>query len=237
MGTTSAISRSAFFAFLPAVAPYIDVLKEESILEILDLANQCSSPEMCGRFLGAISPHCAAGRKVVVPIARFAAGAARSEELKILDGISAIALCHEGEPDPHAGQFVNAMPAWEEFPRIYGETVWPAALRLILAVSAQCCSSGEYLLRKLPKTIGGLGNNIRLNYLVEFHSAIEVIGIRAVRFGLRTLPDLYIRHDAARVRAFVAGAVATANQCGPTAGDWFLDRKTSAARAMLPNKE
>jgi hypothetical protein len=70
-------------------------------------------------------------------------------------------------------------------------------------------------------------------YLRCSNQLASTIGPRAMGFSLKQLPRLLAKHGLAPTTTFVDAAADVGQAYGPTAGQWFLERKTDAAKGLL----
>ncbi len=228
-GTTPA-SHKAFLECLPAIAPSLADLRPAGVATLLTAANECTAPDDCRRVLAAVGAFGRFGKQVLIPVAQFLAGVAKAGDMAWVDPVEAIA---RSEAADEAHRFFGALPKYEQLPDAFGRQAWRPVLSLILAVGAQNCSSGEYLIGEIPKALRPMAEDLHEIYLADFRLLLESVGIRALAFGLSDLPHLYKQHGTEAVREFAGAAALAAEQYGKTAGGLFLERKTRAAKSML----
>jgi hypothetical protein len=225
------VSQPAVLEWLPSLAGSLPDLEPEGVGVIVDAASQCTTPEDARRVMKAIGAYGEMGKKVLLPIARFLAAAAKAGEVAWAEPMEAMA--QTAMEDPDSGKFFAAFPAWDELPQIYGPQHWRPALALVFAAAAQSCSSASHLMGELPKTLRRMDDTRRTAYLADFLTLVKTVGIQVVGFNLDTVPAMYEKYGVDRMHEFLAAGAASAELYGKTAGEWFLERKTRAARQFL----
>ncbi|MFN7992603.1 MAG: hypothetical protein U0Q18_03335 [Bryobacteraceae bacterium] len=229
LARTTPISRPAFLEFLPSLAPAFSDLRTAGMERILDAANRCGNSEDCRQLLGALGGFGAAGKKNLLRIAGFLGAAAAAGESESAGWIQRMAQAGALE-DPGLDRFFAALPDWEALPQIFGRHGWRPALRVAFAAAMQSCSSGEHLLREMPKVMSRMDATLVEPYAADFLRLVDAIGIQVINFGLDRLPGLYRERGPSGSHAFVSAAVDAAALFGRTAGEWFIQGKTQAAR-------
>ena len=111
--------------------------------------------------------------------------------------------------------------------------VWVPAMELALKLTAWDVSSARGTLESLPGSLRKVPVAEVGPYLDDFHLLVEHIGIRVNGICLNDLPAWYARYGTERTRAFVSCAGQAARDYGAIAGQYFLERKTAAAKEML----
>ena len=135
--------------------------------------------------------------------------------------------------DKDASRFLETIERLIDGCRTQSEDVWNAAMELSLTILRVNHSSAYATAAELPAILCSLPVDVWAEYLTDFRDLVSSIGIGAIGFCLGTLPDQYQRHGPERTGGFVKAVVEVATSYGATAGQWFLERKTQAAKRML----
>jgi hypothetical protein len=230
---TTSVSQGAFLGLLPLLAPRLVELRSEGVCEVISTLNQCKAEQDCQRIVGVVGQYAGCDGRIVVPLTRLLAAAVMAGDLECVGRFGAASLVNGVRGDRGAHRLFRAMPSWDRWPEMYGVDVWRAVLFLVLAITSESCSSAEYVVRRLQKVLRQMKGDLRVRFVADVRTLVDAIGIRVIGFSLGELPSWYQTYGVDCTREFVRTATACAERYGRTAGDWFLERKTAAARGML----
>jgi hypothetical protein len=202
----------------------------EQILADLSALGEAESGR---RFLMAVSAYGTTRGLIVVGISRLARDLITRGQLGRLEEIAATIPPDRTFEPQDAARLIPSLALLAEACSAMGPDVGDRALDLVLEAAKRNLSSAYALSRDLPDRLQPLPRESTLPYLEDFHRAVKAVGLRVVGFGLNELPGLYGRFGIDRTREFVERLAAVAEAYGPTAGQWFFERRTAAAREIL----
>jgi len=107
------------------------------------------------------------------------------------------------------------------------------ALALIAGVAGGDVSSAYIVAVRLRRILGKLPDGIMCPYLDDVYALTAAAGTRVTAFCLQELPSIYVKHGIDDATRFTGTATAIAERYGTTAAEWFLARKTKAAKSFF----
>lgn len=224
-------SRDSFFKVLPKLASSMQQLGVEGMLEILRSVKSLDAPEDRQKLLKCVADYGSTTSKVILGVCSIGHKALKWERVDYLERLTKTVPAEKMMEDYHAEKLVPALAQLSETCAGRGKDLWCQAMELILLVAEENYSSAYATARKIP--MEKISPDTAPAYLEDFVRLVKCIGIRVIGFGLKQLPELYRKYGTERTRSFVEGSASAAEAYGAMAGQWFLERKTAAAREML----
>lgn len=224
-------ARGSFFEVLPELAPSMQQLGVEGMLEILRSVKSLDAPKDRQKLLKCVADYGSTTSKVILGVCNISHKALKWERVDYLDRLTKTVPAEKMMEDYHAEKLVPALAQLSETCAERGRDLWCHAMELILLIAEENSSSAYATARKL--SLEKISPDTASAYLEDFVKLVKSIGIRVIGFGLKRLPELYKKHGSERTRSFVEGAASAAEAYGAMAGQWFLERRTAAAREML----
>jgi hypothetical protein len=225
--------RPCFLELLPKIGPVLKEVGAEGIEELLEAAVAAGSAEACATMLELVGGYGATTGEIVVGAGRVARRALAWSRPDLLERLAAALPADKTLESADAEKLLPALGRLSELCGAQGEACWTPALDLVITFAEGNLSSAYVAARDLPKSLKKLGSSAAPAYLAAFDRLAHAIGLRVVSFGLKELPGLYERYGVERAHAFATTAAEAAETYGATAGQWFLERKTAAARELL----
>jgi hypothetical protein len=224
-------ARGSFFEVLPELAPSMQQLGVEGMLEILRSVKSLDAPEDRQKLLKCLADYGSTTSKVILGVCSISHKALKWKRVDYLDRLTKTVPAEKMMEDYHAEKLIPAFAQLSEACAERGKELWCQAMELILSIAEEDYSSAYATARKL--SLEKIPPDTASAYLENFVKLVKSIGIRVIGFGLKQLPELYKKHGTERTRSFVEGAASAAEAYGAMAGQWFLERRTAAAREIL----
>ncbi len=224
-------ARGPFFEVLPKLAPSMQQLGVEGMLEILRSVKSLDAPEDRQKLLKCVADYGSTTFKVILGVCNISHKALKWERVDYLERLKKTVPAEKMMEDYHAEKLIPAFAQLSETCAERGKDLWCQAMELILLIAEENYSSAYATARKL--SLEKISPDTASAYLEDFVKLVKSIGIRVIGFGLKQLPELYEKYGTERTRTFVEAAVSAAEAYGAMAGQWFLERRTAAAREML----
>lgn len=224
----------AFFESLPRLAPIAAELGSKGFEQILANASELTDPEDSRRLLTAVAAYGATRGSIALGISRLARSLLERGRQREIERIETTVPPNRTYESRDAARLIPALADLSDACAALGNEASNRTLELTLEVAGRNLSSAYALARGLPGRLRRLPRETALFYLDDFHHGLQAVGIRLVGFGLNQLPDFYGRYGIERTRSFMEKLAAVAEAYGPTAGQWFFERRTTAAREILP---
>lgn len=219
----SPAARAEFLETFPKLAPAAHDLGEAGMRLMLEAVN------LEPKLLGCAAAYAMTTAEAIRAAAALVHRAASHHCGGLVDKLVATFPAERMEESRDAEKL---LPALAGAAQAAGDAFAPA-LELALALVARDVSSARGALRSLPGALRGVPAGSEGFYLDDFRLLIEHIGIGVNGVCLTDLPRWYASFGAERTRAFVSRACQAAHAFGRIAGQYFLERKTPAARDML----
>jgi hypothetical protein len=211
---------------------------QSDIEEILAAAATLPSADDCRRLMELLSSYGDTTGDMVMGACRLGRAALAWKAPDNLDKLAAIvdpqAWRGMGEGDRNLAS--ELLRCWGELGvtcEPSGEEAWKLAMRLMLLLAEENPSSAQWAAQALPRGLRRLPGGMTVAYLRCCNQLASTIGPRATGFSVRLLPRLLAQHGIAPTTTFVDAAADVGQAYGPTAGQWFLERKTAAAKGLL----
>jgi hypothetical protein len=221
--------RAVFFEVLPKIAPCIEQLGTEGINQLLQTISAFDSTEDRELFLNCIATYGETSAQNILGICHVANGARKLGHIDYLKRIMET-IPPEGKD---ANKLIPALAQLNEECIKRGEEIWCQTMDLILILAERNYSSAHVTARRLSKPVQELPPDVVLSYIKDFQKLVHAIGIRVVGFSTKSLPAFYGKFGKERTHRFIETTVLVAEYYGTTAGQWFYEQRTSAARELL----
>jgi hypothetical protein len=224
MASLSSSSRAEFLENFPNLAPAARDLSDKGMGEVIEAIH------LDPKLLGHVAAYATTTAEAVRAVARIAQRAANHHRGDLLEKLVEVFPATRMEESKEAEQL---LPAMAEATEAVADIAWIPAMELALALAARDVSSARGTLRALPGSLSRVPQGDKGAYLDDFRLLVESIGIRVNGVCLKELPDWYSQGGSQRTREFVSMACETARKYGVLSGQFFLERKTAAARQRL----
>jgi hypothetical protein len=231
--TASPSLRGNLFEILPKIAGSIEGLQTEGINKILAVGNKLITQSDRDRFFKSIEGYGSTGAPILVGICSIAHRSLKWARLDYLDKLSETIPPQKTLENADTNKLIPSIAQLSELCFDKGKACWCCGLDLVLTLADTNCSSAYVATRELRKILPRLSANAWRSYLEDFHKLAGAVGIRVVGFATKKLPGFYEKFGVERTRAFVDATAIAAKTYGVTAGQWFYERKTLAARELL----
>lgn len=222
-----------FCESLPRLAPIAAELGSKGFEQILGDASALANPEDGRRLLTAVAAYGRTRSSIALGISRLARHILDRDHPGEIERIETTVPPSRTFESRDAARLIPALADLSDACAALGTEAPSRALELTLEVAGRNLSSAFALARGLPGQLRHLPRETALFYLEDFSHGLKAVGIRLVGFGLSQLPGFYGRYGIERTRRFMEKLVEVAEAYGPTAGQWFFERRTAAAREML----
>jgi len=207
-------ARAVFLEEFPALAPAARDLGEDGMARLIQATNQ--DP----RVFACVATYAMTNRGIIVAMASLAAEAVRTGRVDLLQSLSASLSIDEMEKSRDAERLPSAMAEV------------PQALPVTVALAKLNPSSARGACERLKKILAGHPH--QAEYLQDFLALVDVLGAQCTGAATSDLPGYYVRHGVEPTRRFVGATVEAARRYGVRAGQALLERRTRAAKEMLP---
>jgi hypothetical protein len=229
---SSPVARRPFLEALPQLAPQLQDLGDSGMLRIVHAAS--SLPEdRCQVLLRSIGYYRDTNGEVVLGVCRIGLRALQWGKGEYLELLLQAVPASRTEESRDAKRLIPVLADLSDACGQYGEACWDSAVNVVLVFSSMNLSSAWFAARELRKQATVMAPETLVPYLEDLLKLATTIGIRIVAFGTKTLPTLYGEYGHERTRAFVEAAALAATRYGVTAGQWFCEQRTAAARELL----
>lgn len=215
-------SRDAFFQGLPELAPAMYDLHEAGMRQVVETVS--AEP----RTMRPIASYSMTTAEAIRAIVRIAHGAVSHQRLDLLEALVTAFPAQKMEEGKDAERLLHAIA---ETAQAAG-SAWPQAMEVAVSLTRQNVSSAYGACSALPGVLRKVANTGA--YLRDFHAIAEAVGLRSIGLCLNTLPGWHAKSAPETVHRFVALGCEAAREFGAMAGMAFLERKTTAARQLLP---
>jgi hypothetical protein len=211
---------------------------QSDIEEILEAAASLPAADDCRRLLELLGSYGETTGDIVMGACRIGRAALRWKAPDLLDKLASI-VAPKGWPamsEVDRNLSSDLLRSWGELGatcEASGEESWKLAIPMVPPLAEENTSSAQWTAQQLPRVLQRLPREMTIPYLRCFRQLASAIGTRALGFALRRLPRLLAEHGVAAATSFVNVAAEVGQAYGPTAGQWFLERKTGAAKGML----
>jgi hypothetical protein len=232
LGISTADVRGPFLETLPALGPRIGDMGSSGIEQVLTAATSLPIGD-ARQLFSCLAAYATNAPDVISAVCHIGLEALELGHEEVLADLEAII------PPGHVGEskdserLITSLAKVGKACRSRGEEIWCRAMNLVLSLGTRNHSSAYVTARRLAKSLEQMPSETVLAYLEDFRILVDAIGIRVVGFSLRELPRLYEKYGRARTHAFVHAAASAAGSYGTTAGQWFYERKTGAAKEYL----
>ena len=220
----SSTARETFLDVIPKLAPAAADLGDEGMRLIIEAVN------VEPKLIECTAAYAMTTGEAIRAVARIAHRAASHHRRDLLEKLVEIFPAGKMEESRDAEHLLPAMARATE---AAASNAWVPAMELALKLTARDVSSARGTLESLPASLRKVPVAVVGPYLDDFHLLVEHIGIRVNGICLNELPAWYARHGTERTRAFVSCAAQAGRDYGTVAGQYFLERKTAAAKEML----
>jgi hypothetical protein len=215
-------SRPAFEEELPNMAPAVFDLNDAGMRLVLEVAS--ADP----RALKHIAAYAMTTAEAIRAIAAIAHSAVAHHRIDLLESLVAAFPAAKMEESRDAERLLPAIAS----AAAAAGPAWPQLLAAAITLTRLDVSSACGTCKSLPKAIARVSDPAA--YLADVDSILGAIGLRAIGLCLKTLPAWHSIHPVENVRRFVQVACAASREFGVLSGMAFLERKTDAARRLLP---
>jgi hypothetical protein len=226
-------ARPSFLQMLPQIAPCIPQLGAKGMQDLLQAASAVAAPDDLRTVWSCVGAYGSTTGPAILAACRIAQRAVAWGERGYIERVKATILPERLGESRDAERLLPALAQLSDSCADHGQALWCDAFDLILTLAGANYSSAYVVARDLPKRLRRCPPDAALLYVEDFHRLVGVMGIRVAGFGLNDLPKLYRKCGLTPTRAFVEAARATAEAYGVTAGQWFCEQKTEAARNVL----
>jgi hypothetical protein len=225
--------RGLFLETLPKIAPLIEHLGTDGVNQILQAGNTLDTSEDRKVFFESIASYGSTTASTVLGICHIAHRALKWKRIDYLKKLEEIIPPERTMESADSSKLIPALAQLSEACVEKGEAFWCQAFDLIFTLAEKNYSSAYAVARDIPKRLGTLPPKAELPYIQDFHRLALTNGIRVVGFGINKLPVFYEKYGLQRTRKFVEATAKVAETYGVTAGQWFYELRTTAARELL----
>ncbi|MDP2605018.1 MAG: hypothetical protein Q8S00_20930 [Deltaproteobacteria bacterium] len=227
------VAQTSFLEALPKLAPAISQLGTNGVQKIIEAIKSSKTVDECQMMLTYVSAYGFTSAPTVLGMCQLAQRAIQWGRTDYLTSLATIVPPERTGESSDAKKLIPALAQLSEACAERGEATWCRALDLILTLAEKSYSSSYVTAQKLPRHLQTCSPDAAVAYLEDFCALAKAVGIRIVGFGLGRLPTFYKKYGLERTRTFIHRAVLATKSYGVTAGQWFYEMKTAAARQML----
>jgi hypothetical protein len=221
----SSTARAAFLETFPKLAPAAYDLNDEGMRLVIESVNVDPA------LLACVAEYAMTTAESVRAAARMAH---RAADQHCTDLMRRLVETFPAQRVDESREAENLLPSMGKALQAAPDEAWQAGMLLALELVARDISSARGTLESLAGVLSKMPVAQAVPYLEDFRMMVEHIGIRINRLCLMDLPQWYARHGVEKTRAFVSCACLAAESFGVVAGQHFAERKTAAAKEMLP---
>jgi hypothetical protein len=225
--------RSSFLNALPQLSPSVCELGKQGMLELVQKANSLASEDESRCLLEMLGRYGSPGASAILGVSAVAHTAISLRVNEYLERLERVAPPAKVRRAKGAAEMIKAAAHLTEVSAEHGQVLWCELMDLIFELSSRSYESASFAAKNLPKKIKEFSREDAVLYVRAFHRLAKAMGIRIVGYGLNVLPGIFAKHGIERAVNFVNSASLVADTYGVTAGDWFLERKTVAAKEAL----
>lgn len=225
--------RTSFAVGIGPLCSFAAEIKEAGMAEVLDAVRQLGTADRVAAMVAAMGTYRDTDAPNLLAICRLARVTLSSGRKDLLDRVPQVVSLEAMMDSRDAGRFLPALAAAAVAVQASSPALACEFVQLLLDTASQNVSSGYAAAVALPRAMKALAPDAAAAYVRGVAGVVGSAGIRLLGFCLKKLPAVYRRHGADKASAFVEQAVVVGRTQGATAAEWFLARRTAAAREAL----
>jgi hypothetical protein len=191
------------------------------------------SPEKAERLMTSLKLYEETDANIMLGALRVASALIRAGESALLEELEKAVTLDEMMESHDACRLLPELGHLVQEVEPLGEGMVAIVVDAIVSSAKQNISSAFAATRSLRALPDSMSDDVAAACVRAIARILKAAGNRALGACARKLPKLYARHGIDKMDAFIDAAAEVSTLYGTTAGIWFLERRTAAAREML----